>query len=100
MAGSHSAQLYLAPPPSTSTSLYHPEHSLGGIASLPGLSVGETRSATIKVDKRGLAHWDDIIHSWTVEEGKWSAWLSTDSLGPRVCAVAFNVEQIYEWLGL
>ena len=98
--GSHSAVLYLSPPPPTADSLIHPSRRTGGIAHVEDLKVGESRTVSITIERRELGHWDDVLHCWTVERGQWRAFLAADSLGEALNEVQFGIETSTEWTGL
>lgn len=97
VAGATSAQLYLSSPPS---SLTHPIRHLGGVAATETLAPGASQKVTISITRRELSHWDDLIHSWSVEQGTWKAFLAEDSLAPEQSTVEFEVKGRYEWTGL
>jgi hypothetical protein len=100
MSGSHSVQVYLCPPTATATSLYHPVRSLAGVGYVPDLAVGDTRQVILELPKSTLAHWDDILHLWTIERGIWRAVVAENAHDPPLLETSFEVQGVFEWVGL
>jgi len=95
--GTHSAQLYLSSP---TGSIPHPARHLGGIACTGELAPGASERVTITVTRRELSHWDDSVHNWTVEQGRWKAFLADHALAPEQLTYEFDVVTRYDWTGL
>lgn len=49
--GSHSVHVYLSPPEETDQSLKHPKYTLQGLTKVYGIKPGESKTATIHLDK-------------------------------------------------
>ncbi|KAL1409700.1 hypothetical protein Q8F55_003696 [Vanrija albida] len=97
VAGSTSAQVYLSSPVSN---LAHPIRHLAGIATTGVLAPGASERVAVTVTRRELAHWDDLIHSWSIENGKWKVFVSDDALAEEQLVHEFVVKGRHEWSGL
>lgn len=95
--GAHAAQFYLSSPRGA---IPHPIRHLAAIATTGILAPGTSQVVTVSVSRRELAHWDDWVHKWTVEQGSWKAFLADHSLAEEQLAYEFEVEGRVEWTGL
>ena len=101
VSGSHSALLYLAPPAPTADSWIHPSRRLAGFRFIGDLSPGQHRTAKIRISRREMAHWDEVLDAWSVEKGVWSAFLTTGSaLDDVAVRVEFTIRSEVVWRGL
>lgn len=99
VAGSHSVHFYTAPPAETATSLLHPEHALQAFVKLDDVQPGESRVATVVLDKYAVSHWDERWETWRVEQGTWAVRVGVDAQ-TMYGRAEFEVAHDIEWRGL
>ena len=88
LPGSAVVQLYVRDPESK---LVRPEKELKGFAKLL-LQPGETRTATLSLDREALAYYDDLAGCWVAEAGAFEALLGVDAADIRA-AVPFRLAE-------
>jgi beta-glucosidase len=67
-AGAEVAQLYVSDPSAKAT---RPERELKGFEKVR-LAPGETKHVTLNLDARAFSYWDNAVHKWTVDPGKFA----------------------------
>jgi beta-glucosidase len=82
VAGSEVAQVYVSAPPSSEL---RPPRELKGFARL-SLNPGETKSATVTLDRDAFAYFSEAKNAWTVDAGAYSIAVSASSRDPRLTA--------------
>lgn len=78
--GDEVAQVYVSAPPS---SVLRPTRELKGFARL-NLNPGETRTATVLLDRSSFAYFSEAAKAWTVDPGSYSVSVSASSRDPRL----------------
>jgi beta-glucosidase len=68
VAGAEVAELYVSEP---FAKLNRPERELKGYAKIR-LSPGETKRLTLDLDARAFSYWDETVHRWTIDPGKFT----------------------------
>jgi beta-glucosidase len=81
-AGDEVAEVYVSPPPS---SVVRPPRELRGFARL-SLQPGETKSATVALDRGSFAYFSEARKAWTVDAGAYSVSVGASSRDPRLTA--------------
>jgi beta-glucosidase len=81
-AGDEIVQLYVQDGESTLT---RPLKELKGFAKIT-LAPGETKTATITLDRRAWAFWDDARHAWVAEAGEFTLLLGSSAQDIRASA--------------
>ncbi|MGA9060225.1 MAG: glycoside hydrolase family 3 C-terminal domain-containing protein [Terracidiphilus sp.] len=66
VAGAEVAELYVSDP---SAKVDRPERELKGFQKVR-LAPGETQRVTINLDARAFSYWDESVHKWTIDPGK------------------------------
>ncbi|KAL1411913.1 hypothetical protein Q8F55_002899 [Vanrija albida] len=99
VAGAHSVHFYTAPPAETATSLLHPEHALQAFVKLDDVQPGESRTASVVLDKYAISHWDELWETWRVEQGTWAVRVGVDAQ-TMYGRAEFEVAHDIEWRGL
>jgi len=66
VAGAEVAQLYVSDP---SAQVSRPERELKGFEKV-GLAPGETHHVTLSLDRRAFSYWDESVHKWIIDPGK------------------------------
>ena len=80
MAGAEVAQVYVEPPAS---SVPRPVRELKGFARLE-LQRGATGHATVTLDERAFAYFDEASHEWKTEPGRYTLVIGASSRDPRL----------------
>ncbi|MEA2584542.1 MAG: beta-glucosidase [Thermomicrobiales bacterium] len=80
--GQETVQLYVR---DVAARLSRPEKELKGFTKL-ALAPGETKMATLPLDRTALAYWDDAKHSWVAEAGEFEVLVGGASAGIRAQA--------------
>ncbi|KAG8958297.1 hypothetical protein FRC03_009268 [Tulasnella sp. 419] len=97
VAGSTVAQLYITLP---STSLLtHPELQLRAFSKIHDIAPGETKTASLKLDKYAVSYWDDKKSTWVAEKGEYVVSVGT-AVDDLPLVGQFTVEKQFEWVGL
>ena len=73
--GSEVVQVYVQP---LDTTVERPDRELKGFAKLT-LAPGETTTATIDLDKRSFAYWDESTHAWQAPAGAYEILVGSSS---------------------
>ena len=81
-AGAEVAQVYVSPPPSEEL---RPARELKGFARLD-LQPGETKTATVTLERSAFAYFSEAKKAWTVDPGVYSVSVSASSRDPRLTA--------------
>ena len=81
-AGAEVAQVYVSPPPSA---VLRAPRELKGFARL-SLQPGETKSATVTLERKAFAYFSEAKKAWTVDPGAYSISVSASSRDPRLTA--------------
>jgi beta-glucosidase len=81
-AGDEVAEVYVSAPPSD---VLRPPRELKGFARL-SLLPGETKTATVTLDRKAFAYFSDAKKAWTVDAGAYSVSVSASSRDPRLTA--------------
>lgn len=111
--GDHSVHFYLSPPPETTQSLKHPQHSLQGFDKLYDIKPQEPRQSHMVLDKceihpvrpyssshtDAISHWDELTDQWLVERGTWTVYVGADGQTFEL-PQTFNVDEKIAWRGL
>lgn len=96
MLGSEIVQVYVELPKGPVTS---PQNQLRAFSKVRNIQPGETRTATITLDKYAVSYWDDSLHKWRAEKGtyKFRVGSSSDRFEGEA---SFVLEDPFEWSGL
>jgi len=81
-AGDEVAEVYVSPPPS---SVLRAPRELKGFARL-SLRPGETKSATVTLDRKAFAYFSETGKGWSVDPGAYSISVGASSRDPRLTA--------------
>ena len=81
-AGDEVAEVYVSPP---NSAVPRPPRELKGFARL-SLQPGETKSATVALDRKAFAYFSVEKKAWTVDPGTYSVSVSASSRDPRLTA--------------
>ena len=85
--GSDVVQLYIT---DTKCSVDRPVKELKAFQKV-SLKPGETKTVTLKTDKRALSFWDEASDGWKAEPGEFVAWVG-DSSDQLPCKVKFTLK--------
>jgi beta-glucosidase len=80
-AGDEVAQVYVSPPPASL--VQRPPRELKGFARL-SLNPGETKTATVTLDRNAFAYFSEAKKAWTVDPGAYGIAVSASSRDPRL----------------
>ncbi|HEY4079815.1 MAG TPA: glycoside hydrolase family 3 C-terminal domain-containing protein [Burkholderiaceae bacterium] len=81
VAGSEVAQVYVEPPPNSG--VMRPVRELKGFARLE-LKPGETGQATVTLDDRAFAYFDEASHAWKTDPGRYTVVIGASSRDGRL----------------
>jgi beta-glucosidase len=81
-AGTEVVQLYVR---DDESAVLRPPKELKGFAKV-ALKPGETRTVSFDLDRRALAYWDDLEHSWTAEAGEFQVLVGRSAEDIRLTA--------------
>jgi beta-glucosidase len=97
--GSEVVQLYVTLP--TTSELTHPPLMLHAFAKVRDLAPGQSVRVDLKLDKYAVSYWDDIIHRWVVESGKYVIRVGRSSaLEDLALEAKLHLKKSFEWNGL
>jgi beta-glucosidase len=80
------------------SSLPRPEKELGGFAKVT-LEPAESRSVSVRLDRRALSFWEDRRGRWLAEKGKFSVMVAASAADVRLRG-EIELKENIEWLGL
>ncbi|KAL1659725.1 glycoside hydrolase family 3 protein [Schizophyllum commune] len=94
-AGREVAQVYVTDPESTAP---RPAKELKGFTKV-ALQPGETKAATVVLDKDAFSYYDERKASWVAEKGKFGIWVGASSADIKLKGEA-ELKKTFTWTGL
>lgn len=95
--GAETVQVYVS---AKSSAIRRPKRELHGFAKVT-VKGGESKTATISIDRYAASMWDEAEERWIREKGEYEVWVGRSSREEDlVCAGSFEVEETTWWLGL
>ncbi|KAI5894000.1 glycoside hydrolase family 3 protein [Schizophyllum commune H4-8] len=95
IAGREVAQVYVTDPESTAP---RPAKELKGFTKV-ALQLGETKTATVALDKDAFSYYDERKAAWVAEKGKFGIWVGASSADIKLKGEA-ELKKTFTWTGL
>lgn len=97
--GSEVVQLYITLP--TTSELTHPPLMLKAFAKVRDLAPGESKTASLVLDKYAFSYWEERISRWVVEKGEYVVRVGTSSAPEDLKhETKIVLQKGFEWKGI
>ncbi|KAG8835364.1 hypothetical protein FRC17_003847 [Serendipita sp. 399] len=97
LTGSEVVQVYVAYP--TNPLVQHPKRQLRGFAKVKDIKPGESKVATILLNKYAVSYWHEPLAQWTADSGEYTILVGTSSRNLPI-STTLNLDKGFTWSGL
>ncbi|KZS87466.1 glycoside hydrolase family 3 protein [Sistotremastrum niveocremeum HHB9708] len=98
VTGSEAVQVYVTLPPSSFGHLHVPKQ-LRGFHKVRDIEPGESKEASVILDKYAVSYWEEGTARWRAERGKYIVSVGASSANIRLVG-EFEIGREFEWRGL